>query len=600
MKLKSLALYDLFSFKDSATEFDQLSDKILICGVNNDVGGMDSNGSGKTSIFNSIYWILYGKTLDKRESNEIVRRGEDGCLGSLTIGDYIIERQIGGGKELHILKDKKEIKGSTNTKTQEIINEILGCDYKAFKHSHYLSSDFSDAFIGKGTTPKERFEVFEKFIDSDMLNSCKKFCEDRIKELKEKKINLEGEYDAYNKIIEEGEDKEKIKHNLKIIVLELEKLEYRIIEINKNIKYMETVRDAWLKSQSNVKTIEKIEALKIQKIDLENEDIPDDCREELKLTSEKVASLAPSVVGKILSCPKCNAHLLFRENVLEVYNEKIVNEIKTQLNISRDRLRKLEADRLRRDSILSRIVQLENQIVSLEETISKDNEMVEFNETEYDDLKNRSYDLQKRMNELLVEKDITEREIERITKAKLFIKENKNKLNKLNEEMNKYSFWKDGFQNIKINRISSIIPLFESETNNILSNTFDCDMSVIFKTTRELKSGGIRNELNIYVNTSDEEMRSFESLSMGEQGRVAIAVTLARNTIFSEKSNLDFILIDELLDGLDATGQQFLVDIINNLSQQVLIISHSDTFKNHFTDNITVEKTNGVSNVVNS
>ena len=68
--------------------------------------------------------------------------------------------------------------------------------------------------------------------------------------------------------------------------------------------------------------------------------------------------------------------------------------------------------------------------------------------------------------------------------------------------------------------------------------------------------------------------------------------------MYGRNSNINFLLIDELLDGLDSLGQSNFVEILEGLAGQNLVISHSEYFNNIFKNKIIVEKENNISRIL--
>ena len=602
MKLLKLIANNLFSFENLEIDFQKFGDKILLLGINHDDDGMDSNGSGKTSILNIIYWTLFGSVLDKRENDEVLRRGAEKGFGKLIFDNTVnISRTIDKNNKKHLSlgREGQNLTDTTNTKTQQLVNSTIGCDAKSFLHSHFMSSDFSNAFIGKDTTPKERAEVFEKFIDSDTLNACKKLCEERIKGLKEKLTGMEGELSGFESILEEY-DEEEIKKELKKATEELKELTEKRKELQKELHELEEKKERYIKYQSEEKARGQLNRFEAEMKEFSDKEIPDDVSEEIAKKQTEFEALEKFLIQDLeLICPKCGTALYMVDEKLHTLdtidmNEKELEDRCTKLN---NELYELRSQQKIRDDILSRINNVKVQIDSLKGVVSANAETVEFNETEYDDVRNKLHKLSEQENEVMLRGGDCESKLENIKHVKKNVEKVKANIKEVGGDIEKYTFWKIGFSQIKTNRIETILPLFEYETNLILSKYFESGLSIAFRTTKELKRGGSKIELNVDVMDADGVKRSFESYSMGQCGRIAVAVTLARKAIFGEKSQLEILLIDELLDSLDDIGRQKLIEIIQDLPYQMLIISHSEFFKNSFSDVITIEYENGVSKI---
>jgi exonuclease SbcC len=90
-------------------------------------------------------------------------------------------------------------------------------------------------------------------------------------------------------------------------------------------------------------------------------------------------------------------------------------------------------------------------------------------------------------------------------------------------------------------------------------------------------------EYDVIVQRGAEE-RKFAQLSGGEQMSAALAVRLA---LLKEMSEVDFAFFDEPTQNMDADRRSNLADQISQVKgfEQLIVISHDDTFEHH-TDNL--------------
>ena len=333
MKLERIRIVNLFSFEDIETNISD--DKTLILGVNNDEIGLSSNGSGKSAVFGSAYWVLFGKTLDGRASEEVLRKGTEEGMGILVFDTGLtVHRSVDAknNKHLTVTRGTEDVTASTNTKTQDVLNELLGCDHKSFLHSHYMSSDFSKAFIGKDTTPRERFEVFERFIDAETLTACKKLCESRIRDANHSLNLLEGERSGYNTIVN-GYDADFITTQLEEQVYHLNSDEAQLETCLEELAKLEQHKEAHVVLNTQKEMIDKLDESKKRYENLKLKEVPPvTIHTELQETSDKLANLNRVLqqIEKPQNCPECNAPLVLRngklQRAMEVDEEALVKE----------------------------------------------------------------------------------------------------------------------------------------------------------------------------------------------------------------------------------------------------------------------------------
>lgn len=126
----------------------------LISGINDDDTSASSNGSGKSSLVDSIVWSLYGTTA-RGESGDAVINNKAGknCAVLVIVED--------GSTQYHITRYRKHATGKnsvtveahtgtaapivltkgTDKETQLVIDGVLGCTYEVFKSSIYAGQE---------------------------------------------------------------------------------------------------------------------------------------------------------------------------------------------------------------------------------------------------------------------------------------------------------------------------------------------------------------------------------------------------------------------------------------------------------------------------
>ena len=95
---------------------------------------------------------------------------------------------------------------------------------------------------------------------------------------------------------------------------------------------------------------------------------------------------------------------------------------------------------------------------------------------------------------------------------------------------------------------------------------------------------------------------SIGSLSGGEQRAVSLSIDFAIADILSQQFGIPLnpIIMDEPFEGLDATGREIVIELLNKLSlkRQIWVVDHASEAKAMFSQIIRIEKRNGTSDVV--
>jgi exonuclease SbcC len=148
--------------------------------------------------------------------------------------------------------------------------------------------------------------------------------------------------------------------------------------------------------------------------------------------------------------------------------------------------------------------------------------------------------------------------------------------------------------------IETAVPELESNANELLSQMTDGRMHVRIETQREIKTGELREALDIII--SDElGSRPYELYSGGEAFRIDFAIRIALSKLLARRAGaqLRSLFIDEGFGTQDARGREHLISAINTIQDDfdlILVITHIEELKEAFPTRIEVEKTSQGSN----
>jgi exonuclease SbcC len=143
--------------------------------------------------------------------------------------------------------------------------------------------------------------------------------------------------------------------------------------------------------------------------------------------------------------------------------------------------------------------------------------------------------------------------------------------------------------------IETVVPELERSANELLGRMTDGRMHVRVETQREIKTGELREALDIII--SDElGSRPYELYSGGESFRINFAIRIALSRLLARRAGaqLRTLFIDEGFGTQDARGREHLVAAINTIQNdfdRILVITHIDELKEAFPARIEVTKT---------
>ena len=90
MRIVEWGAENLFGYRGLKVNLSSLGSTILLDGINKDFASRSSNGAGKSSVIETVPWVLHGQTirgLEKRHGKDAVifDKAEGGALGYIKI-----------------------------------------------------------------------------------------------------------------------------------------------------------------------------------------------------------------------------------------------------------------------------------------------------------------------------------------------------------------------------------------------------------------------------------------------------------------------------------------------------------------------------------
>lgn len=188
MKLRSLRVHNFQSF--SGTHHFNLADHsfCFIYGENEDSEKADSNGAGKTTIFNAISWALYGLTPSGASKDDLIHHGADEVSVELSLDGLTIQRY----KKRHKSEVVKFRPGDGTTvfgdllDTQQKLIELLGVDFNTFCNTVFLSRS-SKTIDFVRAKPSERAKVLSNLVDDSAFQDAAKLV---LKDINQSEIEI--------------------------------------------------------------------------------------------------------------------------------------------------------------------------------------------------------------------------------------------------------------------------------------------------------------------------------------------------------------------------------------------------------------------------
>jgi len=578
MRLISCDIENFLSIEKAHVDFSN-SGSLLLEGWNFDVDR--ANGAGKTAILNAISFGLYDKLPRKITASEIVRRGTKKGIVSvrLDVGGTIFGVSRSRPKGVIFTR---EVNGTTETLqiTQEEWEARLRLSYNQFITAIYCSQgNSSTRFLLLNDSDKKQFLL--QLLNLDHFNLCKKKCDEVIASLQyksndfsRKMSELQAKIDAYSEsVIDE-------------------------VTCNLLISQKETIKQNFLKSLSEEQSVQKPDLTKYSKLE---EDILTKRSKFIQMRTKRDLLFSQwEKLGKNLrpfskasSCSMCGS-FLDNSHAEKMHNTEMENK-----KLERNCLKK-EIDEI--DSALLGENQVNELLLKLKERKRKESTAYEQASLAKIELTTKINSLEIEIRDLNKKLDDNARLVEKINELQEQRKMHNLRLLEIGAEIELQETVAAIYSSTGAQAyiLDSAVHLFNEHIVKYIEMLWP-NLTYELQSYKENVKGEITAKFSESI-TMDGKPISIGSLSGGELRALSICADVALLKILEGQFGMDIspIIFDEAFDGLDASGKEFALKLIQDLSneRQVVVIDHASEMRASFDKILRVEKRNGISAIM--
>ena len=567
MQILSLQIENILSIESASLSFEDKG-LVLVEGWNYDADR--ANGAGKSAIFNCICFALFDKVPRKITASEILRRDTKKGMVSIKLLCSADEWTV-------IRKRPKEVKffknGIEQSITQLEFESIVGVSYDQFMVTAYNAQAVGESatrFLSCSDTDKKAFLL--KLLNLEKFDSYRKNADSISKKIglsllenSSKLESIKAKKDAYEEsLVDESHLK-----------LEIDDINSQVESLNSQaIKHSSVERpnlDKFLKLEEDIKS----KLLDITKAKTKREIL---FREYRKIESMRVED----------TCFNCGS---------KIESQNADEHLK-------------ESKRL--------LLDLKGQIDDLDAAILKENEVTTLATKIKDKKRAQSSDYEKARDCLLDINGLIKSKALELNNLNLKLKNNElliSKINSLTEtgtdltnliEQNKreLEFYKTlcsiySPTGAQAYVLDSIIDYFNESVQKYIETLWP-NASYILNSYKETAKGETTAKFSETL-TMGGQVTSVGSLSGGEFRALSLCVDFALLDVINNQFSISLnpIILDEPFDGLDASGREIVINLLDTLSKdrQILVVDHASESKVLFSKVIRVEKKNGISTI---
>lgn len=558
IELKSITLKNFLSHKDTYIDLTTYSGLSMIEGRTED-GHYSSNGSGKSTIFEGVYYALTGKTIRGLTADAVVNSvAKRDTVVSLKFhtneSSYEVVRTRKHSKlpALALYRDQQDISCRTPTQTQSRIDELVGIAPDILSGVMILGEGMSSRFTSL-SDPSKKSLLESTMILSHSIDELRDTAKSRLDTILLDKRSTQGSISSDESLLQYYEGMEVSDEGTIGALLE---------SVTSRIELLEGSYDSSMEESKNLG--KKLSVLKEARSNILG----------LKSQLSRVSSSMQAIDAKIADlesqespvCPTCGQRLQTLEKVVSTLSAER-HDIHQQLVDLNSQLERFPPE----ETVVNKLEEIQSQSDKVERSLKEIRQTI-------------SDRMSEKINYEYKIKAFHERGevVSRLTSELQVLNEKMTSLSK-DEEVLTYLV-KTVFSSTGV--ISDILRDVVDYIDQRLQVYNDLLQDKVFHIT--FSKGKI---------VLESESLSYQSLSSGEKKRLDISIQFALHDYVYTHCGIGFdtIFIDEILDSLDSVGVSNIIEVLNlkksycSLSR-IFVITHNESLKDYFDSVLSIRK----------
>lgn len=640
MRINRVEVDNFMAIGEATLSFDSKG-LVLIQGINNDDSSQDSNGSGKSSLVESLNYALFNETARGQSGDTIINK-------TAKKNTRVLVQLVDGDRTYNVIRHRKhhthknrvmlldvtdpmdviDLTAGTDKATQDKIHQVIGCSAEVFRAAIYYGQESQLSLPDQ--TDKTLKAIVEEAAGIDKMQEAHQVARTRFNAVNSEVIDIENSIEREQAKITTLTDR--------IADVKIQADEYVVKSKAKIAAMVNDAKDALAENKRYTLAAHKIP---VSDLNAEKETLTDSIRSVDK-EHERLSELTTH--HRDLDKRLHELELDLKSTKMDATNAKgRIDRITDEIGSACDSCGHVieEAD------IKGRVVNLKKQLINnvnsaknfvgkikdLQETLSIAAQAVSDYKASMTDVSEATARLKEidvlleQFNKLVSNADFAKKRAAEFKRQAVELKDAENpylktisdiefsiaKVNKEIDSLNakladksqaltncKHVVEIFGAAGIRAHILDTVTPFLNDRTAQYLGALSDGNIQAVWSTLTKTAKGELREKFAIEV-SSRTGGEAYKSLSGGEKRKVRLSTALALQDLVSSRASkpIELWIGDEIDDAVDTSGLERLMAVLESKAKEkgtVLIISHnelSDWCRQH----AVVVKTDGRANV---
>lgn len=547
---------------------------------------LGTNGMGKSSIPLIIEEALYNKNskgIKKADiANRYVKNGYDIILEFTRDADhYKITINRRSSVKVKLEKNGEDISSHTATNTYKSIQEIIGIDFKTFSQLVYQNTNASLQFLTATDTNRKKFLIellaLEKYVELFEL------FKDASREISTEITSIESKVRTIEKWLQDNKLSDTTILPMLEVIIQTEDAEKEYAELTAEIKNI-SEKNKKISTNNTYKNLLRDLDSQRNSMAAPQPKVSYDADQSEIGSLKQIIAGSKRFIGKIEDlggvCPTCEQPVdeTLRDSMLEAEREKAA--------VASDKIEELQA-RIER-------IKKENELSDKHEKIEREwreafrsiDESLPTNTLDKGELESRLRgvrdDLERAKAEVGKITKENEERTRRNTRIQVILEQTQEFTDQLNECQDGLSKIQELNSNLEVlkkafstngliaYKIENLVKELEELVNHYLAELSDGRFTLEFVVSND--------KLNVEI-TDNGNIVDILALSSGELARVNTATLIAIRKLMSSisKSRINVLFLDEVINVLDESGREKMVEVLLEEDLNTYIVSHGWT-----------------------